>query len=211
VAEVYALADAVGRRYRALVLLACFCGLRWGELAALRRCDIDTDAGSVRVTRQLTETPGQPLRFGPPKSDAGRRVVVIPPLILADVAAHLDADPAADPAALAVASPGGQPMRRNNFRSRVWLPALTATGLTGVHFHDLRHAGNQMVAHAGANLRELMERMGHSSTRAALIYLHSTDARQRELAEAVASRAHAELSARSCGTSVARPPKIAGS
>jgi integrase len=111
VAEVYALADAVGRRYRALVLLACFCGLRWGELAALCRCNIDTDAGSVRVTRQLTETPGQPLRFGPPKSDAGRRVVVIPPLILADVAAHLDADPAADPAALAVASPGGQPMR----------------------------------------------------------------------------------------------------
>ena len=46
---------------------------------------------------------------------------------------------------------------------------MTATGLTGVHFHDLRHAGNHMVAAAGANLRELMERMGHSSSRAALI------------------------------------------
>ena len=57
-------------------------------------------------------------------------------------------------------------MRRNNFRGRVWMPAVAATGLSGVHFHDLRHAGNQMVAHAGANLRE---RMGHSSTRAALI------------------------------------------
>jgi integrase len=89
VAEVYALADAVGPRYRALVLLACFCGLRWGELAALRRCHIDTAAAIVWVTRQLTETPGQPLQFGPPKSDAGRRVVVIPPLILSDVRAHL--------------------------------------------------------------------------------------------------------------------------
>jgi integrase len=211
VAEVYALAEAVGSRYRALVLLACFCGPRWGELAALRRCDIDTNTGFVRVTHQLTETPGQPLRFGPPKTDASRRVVVIPPLILAEVTAHLDADPATDPAALVFASPGGRPMRRNNFRGRVWLPALTATGLIGVHFHDLRHAGNQMVAHAGANLRELMERMGHSSTRAALIYLHSTDARQRELAETVASRAHAELTAGARGTSVARPDKIAGS
>ena len=35
-------------RYRAMVLLACFCGLRWGELAALHCCDIDTDAGSGR-------------------------------------------------------------------------------------------------------------------------------------------------------------------
>ena len=47
VAQVYALADAVGTRYRALVLLACFCGLRWGEMAALRRSDIDINAGTV--------------------------------------------------------------------------------------------------------------------------------------------------------------------
>ena len=43
-----------------------------GELAALRCCDIDTDAGSVRVARQLTATTGQPPQFGPPKSGAGR-------------------------------------------------------------------------------------------------------------------------------------------
>ena len=48
-----------------------------------------------------------------------------------------------------------------------------------MHFHDLRHAGNHYTASAGANLRELMERMGHSTNRAAMIYLHSTDPRQR--------------------------------
>jgi hypothetical protein len=37
----------------------------------------------------------------------------------------------------------------------------------------------------GAKLRELMARMGHSSTRAALIYLHSTSERQREIADAL--------------------------
>src|SRR5215469_8294337 len=53
---------------------------------------------------------------------------------------------------------------------RVWMPALRKTGFSGVHFHDLRHSGNLLAAAAGATLRELMARMGHSSTRAALIY-----------------------------------------
>jgi len=63
----------------------------------------------------------------------------------------------------------------------VWLPALAAVGLEGVHLHDLRHTGNQLTANAGANLRELMVRMGHDSERAALIYLHSSAERQRVL------------------------------
>jgi integrase len=72
------------------------------------------------------------------------------------------------------------------------LPASFATGLD-VHLDDLRHTGNQLTADAGANLRELMERMGHSSSRAALIYLHSTSDRQRQLAETVAVRVKYEL------------------
>jgi len=58
VPEVYALADAVDQRYRALVLLAVFGSLCWGELAALRRCDIDVRARTVRIARQLTEQRG---------------------------------------------------------------------------------------------------------------------------------------------------------
>src|SRR5215471_4865050 len=50
-----------------------------------------------------------------------------------------------------------------------WTPALAAAGLAGVHFHDLRHTGNQLSTEAEVNLRELMARMGHDSTRAALI------------------------------------------
>jgi integrase len=67
-----------------------------------------------------------------------------------------------------------------------WVPALAAVGLEGIHIHDLRHTGNQFTANAGANIKELMVRMGHDSERAALIYLHSSDKRQRALADAVA-------------------------
>lgn len=52
-----------------------------------------------------------------------------------------------------------------------------------LHFHDLRHTGNTMAAGQGASLRELMERLGHSSARAALIYQHAT----RERDEAIAA------------------------
>jgi len=90
-------------------------------------------------------------------------------------------------------SPNGTPLRRGNFRRRVWLPALKTAGLPGIHFHDLRHTGNNLTANAGASLRELMARMGHSSTRAALIYQHSTDDRQREIADALNQLAREEL------------------
>jgi integrase len=79
----------------------------------------------------------------------------------------------------ALVGPGLWPLACSNFRRRVWLPALTTVGLQGVHLHDLRHTGNQLSANAGANPKELMARMGHDSERAALVYLHSTGARQR--------------------------------
>jgi integrase len=107
--------------------------------------------------------------------------------------------------------PDGALLRRSNFRRRVWLPALEAAQLPAVHFHDLRHTGNHLTAISGANLRELMVRMGHSSTRAALIYLHSTYERQREIAAAVDQLAKKQLkggsssaSARRTGTQRAR-------
>jgi integrase len=117
-------------------------------------------------------------------------VVEFADLIVPDLRAHLRSVPAGAPA---FTSAEGTALSNTNFRRRVWVPALAATGLAGVHIHDLRHAGNQFTADAGANTRELMVRMGHDSERAALIYLHSSDKRQRALADAVGKAARAEL------------------
>ena len=200
VAQVYALADAVGLRHRALILLAAFASLRWGELVALRPDDIDLDACTVRVTRQLNKAGAVPV-FGPPKSRAGRRVVNFPDLIVPDLRKHLHSVPAG---ALAFTSAEGHALSNTNFRRRVWVPALVATGLEGIHIHDLRHTGNQFTANAGANTRELMVRMGHDSDRAALVYLHSSDQRQRALADAVAKAARAELAQSKKGKQASR-------
>jgi integrase len=85
------------------------------------------------------------------------------------------------------------PLRHTNFRRRVWLDALGAAKLPAIHFHDLRHTGNTLAANAGASLRELMERMGHESERAALVYLHSSEERQHQIADTLSKLAAEEL------------------
>ncbi|HEY6274731.1 MAG TPA: site-specific integrase [Streptosporangiaceae bacterium] len=191
--QVFHLADVTDPRYRALILLAVFASLRWGELAALRRKDIDLVACTVRVERTLTGLPGGGHIFGPPKSDAGQRTVAFPDLIVPDLTWHMARFTAAADEALVFTSPLGMALEYDNFRRRVWLKASEAVGLHEVHFHDLRHTGNQFAADTGAGLRELMDRMGHSSTRAALIYLHATSQRQRTIADAVGAMTRAAL------------------
>jgi integrase len=206
VQQVFALAEVVDPRYRAFVLLAVFGSLRWGELAALRRRDIDLATRTIHVVRQLTELHTGELLFGPPKSDAGKRAVAIPDVIVPAVRHHLNGL-AANTEALVFPSPEGKPLRHGNFRRRVWYPALRRAGLPMIHFHDLRHTGNTLAANAGAGLRELMDRMGHSTTRAALVYLHGSDERQHEIADALSKLAEHALnrpSSRRSGTQRAR-------
>ena len=149
VVQVYALADAVGLRYRALILPAAFTSLRWAELALLRPDDINLDACTVRETRQLNYH-GAGHSFGPPESRAGVRVVDFPDLIVPDLREHLAWVPSSSDA-LVFATSTGSSLAHPNFRRRVWLPAPVAVGLAGTHFHDLRHTGNQLAANAGAN------------------------------------------------------------
>lgn len=84
-------------------------------------------------------------------------------------------------------------------------------GLPGLHFHDLRHTGNTLAATTGASQRELMERMGHSTTRAALIYQHRSAERDRLIADAMSKLAETEIrqARKRTGTQRARKRKKA--
>ncbi len=185
--EVFAVAAAVPRRYRALVLLATFTSLRFGELAALRRSDVDVVTGTVFVTRGQVELSDGRLVVRAPKSEAGRRTVSVPAAILPDLEWHLEHFAEAGEDGRVFVGPKGGLLRRQNFR-RIWLRAVTAAGVKSVHFHDLRHTGNTLAAASGASLRELMVRMGHASTRAAVIYQHATSERDRHIAEALSTQ-----------------------
>jgi len=166
------------------LLLATFTSLRFGELAALHRADIDVDRCLVRVARSLVQMNDGELFEDEPKSRAGRRVVSFPREIAPELRCHLErfVEPGLD--SLVFVGPKGGRLRRSKFGD-IWIITRDAAGLPGLHLHDLRHTGNTMAAATGASLRELMEGMGHSSPRATLIYQHATRERDEAIAAAM--------------------------
>ena len=87
----------------------------------------------------------------------------------------------------------GSSARHSSFYRHAWI-AIAKVGLPCIYLQDLRRTGNTLTADAGASLRELMDRMGRSSARAALIYQRTPDERQRKLADAVSKAPRAALS-----------------
>jgi integrase len=85
VAEVMDLAERVPDRFRAMILVATFGTLRYGEASGLQRADLDLDAGTVFVRRSLTEVRGTGLVLGPPKSRAGLRRVSLPGVVVEEL------------------------------------------------------------------------------------------------------------------------------
>jgi integrase len=62
--------------------------------------------------------------------------------------------------------------RRAGLDRRVWQPATRAAGAEGLRVHDLRHTTGTLATAAGGSLREVMDRLGHSTTVAAVRYQH---------------------------------------
>ena len=169
-------------KYRVLVLTAIETGLRWGELIALRPRHVDflrrcltVEETIVEVSKRHSPT-GERMIVKPyPKDDEARTIRISPALVEA-LAARIEAiglgrDDLLFPS---VEKPGGSPISRNTFRTRVWLPALGRAAL-GFHvrMHDLRHAHASWLLAGGADLKTVMDRMGHSQIQTTQKYLHS--------------------------------------
>lgn len=189
VAQVFDIADRMPqRRFRMLILLTAFASLRWGEVTALRRQDIAADGSSVRIAFAHTEVADRGIAVGPPKSRAGVGTVAVPAAIWADVVEHLDEFVGPDPNALVFTGVQGGALHRGAWGQRVkWPELVRKMGLEGVHFHDLRHAGNIWASKAGMSTKDLMARMGHDDMRAALIYQRATSDADRLIADSLSA------------------------
>jgi integrase len=159
-AEVARLADVIDPRYRALVLVGAYGGLRMGELAGLRRRRVDLLRGALDVAEIVVEVRGR-LYTGPPKTRAGRRTVGLPRVVMEELAEHLG--PVGDADAYVFTAGQGGVLRASNFRTKVWLPAVRAAGLAPLRPHDLRHTAVALWIAAGANPKEVTVRAGHTS------------------------------------------------
>jgi integrase len=187
VQAVWRLAEAVPPIYRAVIWVAAGTALRSAELAGLRRRDVDLEAGLLTVARAYVEPARGEAYFGPPKSDAGIRRVVIPAVIIEVLREHLELYSEPGPDGLVFVSDKGEPFSRHN--RKWWRAGVRKAGLPkGTRLHDLRHAGLTMAAQSGATLKELMTMAGHSSSRAALIYQHAATERAQTVAAAMSER-----------------------
>jgi integrase len=184
--ELEALVNAIPARYRLMALLASWCALRFGELAELRRHDVDTRKGVLHIRRAVVRADGQVI-VGTPKSDAGVRDVAIPPHLLPAVKAHIADYVEAKDGLLFPAANGGHMAPSTLYK--VFYPARKAAGREDLRWHDLRHTGATLAASTGATLAELMARLGHSTPGAALRYQHAAQGRDMEIAKALSELA----------------------
>ena len=189
--QVHEMADSMpSPKYRLMLLLSAWCGLRFGETTELRRKDVLLDPSglptSLRIRRAVTRADGQYVT-GTPKSAAGVRVISIPPHIRADVQAYLDNLASGPEVMLFPGSRNGSHMAPSSLY-KVWYPARDAAGLPNLRWHDLRHFSATMAAQSGATLAELMRRIGHSTPAAAMLYQHSSAARDEAIAAAMSAQ-----------------------
>jgi integrase len=179
--------DATPERWRAALLLAGWCALRFGELAGLRREDLDLKAGVVHVRTSVTHRKGGGRNVRRTKTDSSMRSIAIPPHILGDLQLHLDSFAAAGSQGWVFVGPRGGQIASSNFRVKVWDPARAAAGIPDVHLHDLRGFSATMVARHGATTKDLMHRLGHATPDMALRYQRAEAERDAQLARAMSA------------------------
>ena len=158
--EVARLADAIHPRYRALVFVGAWSGLRIGELAGLKRARVDQLRRVIHVAEIVTEVQGH-LVWGQPKTRAGRRTIPVPAPIMDELTAHLGRYGAEE---LVFTGPEGGALRVNAWRRRFWNPAVAAAGLAPLRPHDLRHTAVALWIASGSRELEVSRRAGHTST-----------------------------------------------
>jgi len=184
--ELAAIVEAMPPRLRLAILLGSWCALRYGEIAELRRSDIDFAAGVLKVRRGAVWLKGQTLS-GPPKTAAGSRNVAYPPNMEQVIRDHIAEHAQWGKDGLLFPSSSGRPIQPSSFY-KPWNKARLAAGRPDLHFHDLRHTGAVMAAQEGATIAELQARLGHTTAAAAMIYQHAASGRDKLLAERLGRR-----------------------
>lgn len=188
--ELAIIVEAMPAKYRAMVLAAAWCALRFGELAELRRSDVDLVKGKISIGRGVVRVPtattrpdgstikGTVVLVDTPKTESSVRDVSIPPHLVPVLREHLERHTAWGRDGLLFPA-AGDPTQHlaPSTLYKSYYPARIKAGRPDLAFHHLRHTGAVLAASTGATLAELMARLGHSTAGAALRYQHAAQDR----------------------------------
>ena len=186
--EYAAILAALPQQHQLMVETDINTGLRWGELIALKPRHLDLETGDLTVEETIVEISlkssptGKRMLTKPYPRDKEPRTMALPPELVAQLADWIS-QRRPKPGDLLFATREGTPISRNTFRTRVWRPAVQASGVDfDVRVHDLRHAQASWLLAGGSDIKSVMDRMGHAQITTTQKYLHTLpDADQKNL------------------------------
>ncbi len=167
-----------GKRIFVSVLLAVLCGLRRGEIAALRWRNLDLVVGQLAVVESAEQTKAG-IRYKEPKSGRAR-TVALSATVLAELKAHriqqaqefLRVGKRLSDGDFVAAQADGSPLRPHSL-GQGWVRFLSSSTLPRIRFHDLRHAHATHLLASGIHPKVARERLEHSKVGITLdLYSH---------------------------------------
>lgn len=169
-------------RYQVAVYVGAYLGLRWQEIAGLKRSALDMRPGrpaTLRVTATIERSRGCYRFVETAKTTAGRRTLKVPGFLREGLAWHLRTFSGDQ---WVFSAPSGGFLRYDNFRSRAFAPAVARAGLAPLTFHELRHTAAAFMVDDGADPLQVKRRMGHEDVRTTFnLYGHLFPDREDEL------------------------------
>ncbi|WP_343212860.1 site-specific integrase [Arthrobacter sp. H20] len=148
-------------KYPTLVLVLAYCGIRWGEAAALRVKDLDMLKRRLRVEENAVQV-GSRIEVGTPKNHKRRTVPF--PRFLAEPLARQCEGKERDALVFSGADGGYLRSARVHDDNQSWFAgAVKRADVPRVTPHDLRHSAASFAVSAGANVKAVQRMLGHSS------------------------------------------------
>jgi len=179
-----------GNRLEALYVMAMGTGMRQGELLGLTWKCVNLDTGTATVKQQMQRVNGK-LTLVEPKTAQSRRTVALPAIVVTALTAHRErqrferkwAGSRWQDHGLVFTTTIGTPLDSANVTHN-FQKALSDAKIRKQRFHDLRHCAATLMLTQGADLRTIMDVLGHSTiTLTANTYAHLTDATRRVAAD----------------------------
>jgi integrase len=162
-------------RLAAYFILAIDSGARPNELLALHWTEVDLSAGLIRIIRSIEGD--NPPKLGTPKTDKGRRKILISPSTIASLKEHREKMKAEgqDMAGLVFPALNGNIQRLTHLWRAYWKPVRLASEIDPrTRLYDLRHTSATLLIGRGVNLRVVSDRLGHESIEVTLrFYAHA--------------------------------------
>lgn len=169
-------------RFYAAYLLALTTGMRHGEILGLRWQDIDLENNRIAIRNNLSWV-GKEYVLGPPKSDAGKRDIMIPDSVVAALKAHkarqnedrLKMHNTYVHRDLVTCRVNGDFIPESTLRGD-FLRLIQAANVPRIRFHDMRHTHASILLELGEEVRVIQGQLGHANISiTADIYTHLSD------------------------------------